>query len=422
MPNAVSASLTAANTLAISIQIPPLSHPSSIQLSLVIPTYNEASSVQSLIRQLCGSLDTVLPGGYELIVVDDNSPDQTAKVARELQSQLPQLKVICRHQERGLATAVLRGWQAAQGEILGVIDGDLQHPPEMILKLWQPMQRGADLAVGSRYAESGGVSYWSLSRRIISRGAQLIGLAILPGVLGRVSDPLSGLFLVRRKSIAGIPLSPKGYKLLIEVLARGRIGTIEEVGYVFQERQNGESKIQLQTCIQYLQHLIHLRLSLGPLGSFLRFSTVGLSGTFVDTALLYLLHDPSNLGWGLMASKLISSEVAILNNFLWNDLWTFRNVTKLQPGALNRLKRLIKFNIICLIGLLLNSLLLILLSEKLGIHYLLANLIAIGIVVFWNFYLNSKLSWRVTEIKPNPDRSKPSGSTQAMTHRNDKKN
>ncbi|MCJ2543027.1 glycosyltransferase [Thermostichus vulcanus] len=402
MPNAASASLTAPTALVTPIQIPPLSHPSPIQLSLVIPTYNEASSIQSLISQLCGSLDTVLPGAYELIVVDDNSPDHTAKVAQELQGQLPQLKVICRQQERGLATAVLRGWQVSQGEVLGVIDGDLQHPPEMILKLWQPMQRGADLAVGSRYAESGGVSYWSLGRRIISRGAQLIGLAILPGVLGRVSDPLSGLFLVRRKSIAGIPLNPKGYKLLIEVLARGRVGTIEEVGYVFQERQNGESKIQLRTCIQYLQHLIHLRLSLGPLGSFLRFSTVGLSGTFVDMILLYFLHDPSNLGWGLMASKLISSEVAILNNFLWNDLWTFRSVTKLQPGALNRLKRLVKFNVICLIGLLLNSFLLILLSEYLGIHYLLANLIAIGIVVFWNFYLNFKLSWRVTEVKPNP--------------------
>ncbi|MEN9213229.1 MAG: GtrA family protein, partial [Thermostichus sp. DG02_4_bins_136] len=316
-------------------------------------------------------------------------------------------KVICRHQERGLATAVLRGWQAAQGEILGVIDGDLQHPPEIILKLWQQIQAGADLAVGSRYLKSGGVSHWKLSRRIVSRGAQLIGLAILPGVLSRVSDPLSGLFLLRRKTLAGIPLSPKGYKLLIEVLARGKVGSIAEVGYIFQERQNGQSKIQLQTCVQYLQHLIHLRFSLGPFGSFLRFSTVGLSGTIIDMALLYLLHDPRNLGWGLIVSKLISSEVAILNNFLWNDLWTFRSVAKLQPGVLNRLKRLVKFNIICLIGLSLNSFLLILLSEHLGIHYLLANLIAIGIVVFWNFYLNSKLSWRVTKAKPNPSSNNP---------------
>ncbi len=407
MPYAAPASSTHSKAPLAPIEIPSLPQSSSIQLSLVIPTYNEAFSIRSLVSQLCAYLDTSLFGVYELIVVDDDSPDYTAKLAQELQKEFPQLKVICRHQERGLATAVLRGWQAAQGEVLGVIDGDLQHPPEIILKLWQHMQAGADLAVGSRYAESGGVSYWNLGRRIISRGAQLIGLAILPGILGRVSDPLSGLFLVRRKCIAGIPLSPKGYKLLIEVLARGRLGTIAEVGYIFQERQNGQSKIRLQTCVQYLHHLIHLRFSLGPLGSFLRFSTVGLSGTFVDMILLYLLHDPSNLGWGLMASKLISSEVAILNNFLWNDLWTFRSVTKLQPGPLNRLKRLVKFNIICLIGLLLNSLVLILLSERLGIHYLLANLIAIGIVVFWNFYLNFKLSWRVTEVKPNPDRNNP---------------
>ncbi|MEN9231784.1 MAG: glycosyltransferase family 2 protein [Thermostichus sp. DG02_5_bins_236] len=407
MLNAAFASSTHPKAPHIPIQIPALVQPSSIQFSLVIPTYNEASSISCLIRQLSTHLDTHLSGAYELIVVDDNSPDYTAKLARELQKEVPQLKVICRHQERGLATAVLRGWQVAQGEILGVIDGDLQHPPEIILKLWQQIQAGADLAVGSRYVESGGVSYWNLSRRIVSRGAQLIGLVILPGVLSRVSDPLSGLFLVRRKAIAGIPLNPRGYKLLIEVLARGNMGTLAEVGYVFQERQNGQSKIQLQTCVQYLQHLIHLRLSLGLLGSFLRFSTVGLSGTLLDMILLYLLHDPSNLGWGLMASKLISSEVAILNNFLWNDLWTFRSVTKLQPGPLNRLKRLVKFNIICLIGLSLNSFLLILLSEHFGIHYLLANLMAIGIVVFWNFYLNSKLSWRVTEIKPNPGTNNP---------------
>ncbi|MEN9213497.1 MAG: glycosyltransferase, partial [Thermostichus sp. DG02_4_bins_136] len=127
------ASSTHPKTPHIPIQIPALVQPSSIQLSLVIPTYNEASSICSLIRQLSTHLDTHLPGIYELIVVDDNSPDYTAKLARELQKEVPQLKVICRHQERGLATAVLRGWQAAQGEILGVIDGDLQHPPEIIL-------------------------------------------------------------------------------------------------------------------------------------------------------------------------------------------------------------------------------------------------------------------------------------------------
>ncbi len=377
------------------IQIPPLSQPTSVQLSLVVPTYNEASSICSLIRQLCAHLDKILPGAYELIVVDDNSPDYTAKVAQELQEEFPQLQVICRDHERGLATAVLRGWQAARGEVLGVMDGDLQHPPEIVLKLWPAIQEGVDLVVGSRYAESGGVSHWNLGRRLVSRGAQWIGLMLLPGVFRRVSDPLSGLFLVRRQAIAGIPLSPKGYKLLVEVLARGRVRTIAEVGYIFQERQNGESKIQLQTCLQYLHHLIALRCSLGQVGSFLRFSMVGLSGTFVDMTLLYLFHDPNNLGWDLAISKLIASEVAILNNFLWNDLWTFRHVTRLQPGLWNRLQRLVKFNVICLIGLLLNSLLLILLSERLGIHYLLANLIAIGIVVFWNFYLNAKLSWRV---------------------------
>jgi dolichol-phosphate mannosyltransferase len=106
--------------------------------------------------------------------------------------------------------------------VLGVIDADLQHPPELLLKLWGEIKRGGDLAVASRHVEGGGVSDWSVIRRFLSRGAQTLGLIILPEVIGRVSDPMSGYFMVRRRCIAGRTLSPLGYKILIEVLARGK--------------------------------------------------------------------------------------------------------------------------------------------------------------------------------------------------------
>ncbi|MDX2273736.1 MAG: glycosyltransferase [Cyanobacteriota bacterium] len=368
-------------------------------LSLVIPTYNEAHNLKPLIAQLSQLLDPILANQYELVVVDDDSPDQTWQVAEFLRAEYPALRVLRRQGDRGLATAVLQGWQLARGQVLGVIDGDLQHPPHVLLDLVAAMQAGSDLAVASRHVEGGGVSQWSVERRIISRGAQLIGLILLPGILGRVTDPLSGFFLVRRTAIAGRDLYPFGYKILIEVLGRGSISQISEVGYVFQERQEGESKISLQVYGHYLQHLLYLRLSLWPILRFLRFGLVGCSGVLVDMSLLYLLHDATGWGFGLVASKLVAAECAILNNFLWNDLWTFRDITRKQPGSHNRLKRLVKFNVICLLGLGINSLLLIMLTDGLGIHYLLANLLAIATVMFWNFYLNLHLSWRVTDVR-----------------------
>jgi dolichol-phosphate mannosyltransferase len=384
-------------------------HHSQPLLSLIIPTFNEELNIQSMIHQLTDRLDRVLPDRYELIVVDDDSPDYTWKLAQELVPGYPHLRVMRRQQERGLSTAVIRGWQVAQGEILGVIDGDLQHPPEVLLGLLEAIDQGADLAVASRHVQEGGVSEWSLLRRVLSRGAQILGLLILPGVVGRVSDPMSGYFLVRRAAIANRVLSPVGYKILLEVLGRGNIQRIAEVGYVFQERQEGESKVTWKQYVNYLQHLWRLRststqpsrpvISL-PVLRFLRFGLVGLSGVFVDMALLYLLSDPSALGLGLTRSKIIASELAIINNFLWNDRWTFGDIARQQKGWNKRLKRLLKFNLICLAGLVLNVLILNILFNVFGINRYIANLIAIAAVTLWNFWVNLKLSWRVTDAKP----------------------
>ncbi|MEG5062542.1 glycosyltransferase [Microcoleus sp. B3-A4] len=368
-----------------------------IYFSLVIPTYNERTNIQSIVEKLSQLLDGILPGNYELIVVDDDSPDRTWEVALSLTPEYPQLRVMRREDERGLSTAVIRGWQAARGEVLGVIDADLQHPPETLLQLLAEIQRGADLAAASRHVGEGGVSDWSLVRRFLSRGAQTVGLVILPGVVGRVSDPMSGYFMVRRSCIAGKTMNPAGYKILIEVLGRGDIRWIGEVGYVFQERQEGDSKVTWKQYIEYLQHLLRLRFARWPMGKFLRFGIVGFSGVFVNMGVLYVLFDI--LGLGLTRSLIVAGELAIISNFLWNDLWTFGDISKRQPGSRQRLKRLLKFNTICLMGLILNVLLVNLMFNILGMNKYLANLIAIATVTLWNFWINMKLSWRVTDVK-----------------------
>lgn len=366
-----------------------------VLLSLVIPTYNESKNIPKIVSLLTQTLDQAIPGAYELIIVDDNSPDRTWEIAQDLMPQYPQLQVMRRIEERGLSTAVIRGWQAARGEVLGVIDADLQHPPELLLKLWGEIVRGGDLAVASRHVDGGGVSDWSPIRRFLSRGAQTLGLVILPEVIGRVSDPMSGYFMVRRPCIAGRTLSPLGYKILIEVIARGRVPWIGEVGYVFQERQEGESKVTSKQYIDYLRHLVRLRFTLGPIARFFRFGLVGFSGVFVDLGVFYLLDE---LGLELTRSTMISAEFAIISNFLWNDFWTFGDISRRQPGKRQRLKRLLKFNLVCLSGLVLQAIIVNLLFNILGINKYVAKIMAIIVVTLWNFWLNLKLSWRVTDV------------------------
>jgi dolichol-phosphate mannosyltransferase len=368
-----------------------------LKFSLVLPTYKESQNIQKIVQILSDILDGYMPGQYELIVVDDNSPDLTWKVAQELLPDYPQLRVMRREAEKGLSTAVVRGWQVARGEILGVIDADLQHPPEVLLQLLQEMERGADLAIASRHVEGGGVSEWSAVRRFLSRGAQMLGLIILPEVIGRLSDPMSGYFMVRRSAMIGVTLSPVGYKISIEVAARGRIRWIAEAGYVFREREAGESKVTWKQYVEYIQHLLRLRFSLWPVERFFRFGVVGFSGVFVDMAVFYLLR--TVLGFGLTRSTMLSAEVAIINNFLWNDFWTFGDVSRRQPGKRQRIKRLIKFNIICLAGIILQTLIVNLLFNVFGINEYIAKLMAIALVTVWNFWVNMKLSWRVTDVQ-----------------------
>jgi dolichol-phosphate mannosyltransferase len=376
----------------------------SLKLSLILPTYNEGDNIKEIVGILSQLLDRVIPDEYELIIVDDNSPDQTWKIALELTSDYPQLKVMRRTNEKGLATAVVRGWQVARGEILGVIDADLQHPPEVLLRLLEEVEQGADLAVASRHVGGGGVSEWSWVRRFLSRGAQMLGLIILPEVIGRLSDPMSGYFMLRRKAIVGKILSPVGYKILIEVAARGKISSIAEVGYIFQERQAGESKVTWKQYIEYIQHLLMLRLARSS--RFIKFCTVGLTGVAVDLAVFYILRKFFQIG--LTRSTILSAEVAILNNFIWNDIWTFYDFSRKQYGQKKRLKRFLKFNLVCLSGLILQVLIvnffynLFRLNEAVEQFIridILAKIIAILLVTLWNFYFNLKLSWRTTEVE-----------------------
>jgi len=230
-----------------------------VKLSMVVPTYNESENIADLIASLRKIVAAAVGESYEIIVVDDDSPDRTWEIAAAIGENDPRIITVRRTTERGLATAVVRGWQLSRGEVLGVIDGDMQHPVEVTAALWKALSAGADVAVASRYAKGGNVGEWNILRRIVSRVARLMARLLLPKALGRVSDPMSGFFMVRRSLLLGVLLNPLGYKILVEVLGRTAPDAVTEVAYCFRVRGKGHSKATLGVYWQYMVHLIRLR-------------------------------------------------------------------------------------------------------------------------------------------------------------------
>jgi len=223
--------------------------------SLVVPTFNERRNIGPLIGRIEMALRPE-PIDFEIIIVDDNSPDETWRLAQEIAREDSHLRVIRREGARGLATAVVEGWKAARGDIWGVMDADLQHPPEILPDLLGPIVKGtADIAIASRHTSGGGVGEWNLSRRIVSRGAAAIAFLLLPRILRLTQDPMSGFFLMKRSVVNPALLNPRGYKILLEILAKGNYRRIIEVPYVFEKRGNGKSKLGPK---QYLEFLMHV--------------------------------------------------------------------------------------------------------------------------------------------------------------------
>ena len=216
----------------------------SDKLAVVIPTLGEAGNLPTLLERLTSTLDP-LHLAFELIVVDDDSRDGTEQIVQAAAQHDPRIRLLVRKGVRGLAGAVTYGWQHSDAAILGVMDADLQHPPELLPDLWRAIQMGADLAIASRYAPRGNRPNWNRFRHLISHLAiwttwplQRTGI--------RVHDPMSGFFLVRREVITGLDLQPQGFKILLEILVRGNVHAVKEVPFTFGHREAGRSKAGLR--------------------------------------------------------------------------------------------------------------------------------------------------------------------------------
>ena len=361
----------------------------TVHLSLVVPTYNESANIGQLLR----SLHEVLTGTdatFEIIVVDDDSPDRTWATAAEIARKHPEIRVLRRTGASGLATAVICGWAHARGSVLGAIDGDGQHPPEVVADLMAAMDERTDVAVASRHVPGGGVSNWSAVRRLLSRGAQALGLLLLPGTVGRVTDPMSGFFLVRRDLVATADLDPVGYKILLEVLARGDVLRVAERPYVFLERKEGESKVSAGHYVGYLRHLMRLRIH--PLRSraLMRYLLVTVVALVADAVAFLWIFDRQ--GWNLTRSAAIAGEAGILLTVALHDLWTFAG--RAARSTLDRIRRLLGVQIA--LGTLLAGRLLVInvLVNWFGLGPLTAFCIALAAITPVSHLLGSRLTWR----------------------------
>ena len=220
-------------------------------VSIIVPTYNESGNIRALVDRLEKSLDAAGIGGYEIVVMDDDSPDRTADGVNGLKR--PNVRAYNRRGQRpGLSASVIDGFALAHGEILGVMDAGLSHPPEVVPDLIRAVEKeGFLLAIGSRYVPGGGVADWPFLRRLASRAACALARFLTP-----VRDATSGFFFFRRSILEGVRLNPLGFKIGLEVFVKSRHeNSFKEVAFCFPDRVAGKSKLKIGVVASFFEQM-----------------------------------------------------------------------------------------------------------------------------------------------------------------------
>ena len=238
------------------------------KFALVVPTLNEAGNIGIALGRAVAALSQQ-PISWEVLVVDDDSSDATASIVRQFATSEPRVRLLVRRGQRGLAGAITYGWAQSSADLLGVMDADLQHPPELLPDLIDEACRHSDIVIASRYLQPHSMDTWSPVRRLISSLSVLASKPVQKTSL-EVKDPLSGFFVVRRTCIERLHFQQSGFKLLLEILARGRIKAASEVPFTFAVRQHGKSKAGPMTAVHYVSLLFRLSRDLffGPRDQF----------------------------------------------------------------------------------------------------------------------------------------------------------
>jgi len=293
-----------------------------LDVSVVLPTYNESKSLPVLIPRIARALvEAGLRG--EVVVVDDNSPDGTASVAEGLAREHP-VRVLKRTTERGLATAVIAGFRMSQATVCVVMDADGSHPVEALGTMVRMiLDDKAEIVVGSRHVEGGGSKDWPLFAQLKSRFAASLAIG-----LTSMTDPTTGFMAVRRTLLERLTLDPVGWKIVLETAVKARPARLAEVPIVFTDREHGESKQSLKVLLEYLNHLYKLYQFRFPgLVEFLKFCVVGLLGVFVDLSVVAGLKELYHLDTRLC--QVFGFSAAVTFNYAVNRRFSFAHARSL---------------------------------------------------------------------------------------------
>ncbi len=306
-----------------------------MSITVVVPTYNESSNVAELVRRL---QETLAGRDAEVIFVDD-STDDTPEVVRAVarEAHIPVRLLHRKVATGGLGGAVVEGIRAASSDICVVMDGDLQHPPETILTMLDAFAAThADVVVASRYVGTGSArGLADASRVLVSRASTLLTKAMFPVRLREVSDPMTGFFLVDRRAIDIEGLKPRGFKVLLEILARKPLHATE-VPFDFAERFSGESKASLRQGLHFLLQLTGLRF-----GKMSLFAIIGGIGALANLGIMWVLM---RLGLGPIVSAAIAAEITIVANFIAQDRLVFRDMAEEAGSVWRRFAKSFAFN------------------------------------------------------------------------------
>ena len=356
-----------------------------LQLAVIIPTFNEAANVVPLLDKLSIALAAY---HWEAIFVDDNSPDGTADLVREIGQKDIRVRVVHRIGRRGLSSAVIEGMLATSAPILAVVDGDLQHDEMALPKMVAAIESDqADIAIGTRYAQGGSVGEWDKLRHRASQGATWLGQKLLRVPL---SDPMSGFMAIRRETLmAALPrLSGVGFKILLDIVASlPTPPRIAEVPYVFRSRLNGESKADSMIALEYISLLLDKTIGRFIPTRLVSFLAVGGLGVAVH---LTVLGTALALGATFLNGQFAAVATAIAFNFYLNNRFTYRD-RRLKGWKM--LTGLISFYLVSAVGAVAN------IGIGNWVHQMdsqwwLAGMAGVVVGAVWNFAASSFVTWR----------------------------
>ena len=360
--------------------------PPAPDLTIVVPTFNERDNVVRLVE----AIDKALIGiAWEVVFVDDDSPDRTADIVRDLARKDRRVRVLQRIGRRGLSSACIEGFLSSSAPNLAVMDGDLQHDESVLPQMLEMLRDGStDLVVGTRYALGGSVGEWNASRQRMSHIATRI-CKLMTGV--SLSDPMSGFFMIRRDAFEAVArdLSGIGFKILLDIAATGkgklRVG---EVPFTFSPRHFGESKLDSMILWEFLMLLLDKKFGWFIPARFLSFAFIGAFGVIVHFLILMSLYHIADFAF--IWAEVGAVTVAMVSNYALNNVLTYRDRRK---TGMKWLVGLVSFMGVCSVGAVANV----------GIaHYLysgstfwaLAALAGILVGLVWNYALTAVYTWK----------------------------